>query len=62
MSTSIVYSLLCLIGLQHPAVKSPVVSFHAFIVSAPYHQRPLEPLGVPLTTLSAPQHDDCGVS
>lgn len=29
MTTSIVYSLLGLVALQHPAVKSPLVSFYA---------------------------------
>lgn len=44
-----------LIGLQHPAVKSPARSFRAFIVSQPYQRWPLEPQGVYLTTL---QRDD----
>ena len=62
MSTSIVYSLLCLIGVQHPAVKSPVVSFHIFIVSPPYQQRPLELQGVYLTTPQLHCKMTCAVS
>lgn len=53
------YSLHGVIGLQHLAIKSPVVNSHAFIVSSPYQHWPLEPQGVYLTALQLHCMTDC---
>lgn len=45
MTAGVVYSLLALMGLLHPAVRLPVVSFHKFIVSSLYQQWPFWPEG-----------------